>query len=268
MPSFPTDTLQSDFVGTSNEDAIDEAWWFYRRMSDRCRDYGLLIGQRSYVLDFGCGWGRFARMFLRDVPASHIYCADTGGLALDICRETGVPGKLVRLDPMPPSFLPSDRFDLAFAYSVFSHLSPKAHLAWRTELARVVKPNGLAFITTQGPWFLDECRRYREHPDQISNSWHRKLANSFVDYEASVTKYDRGEFLFAADESSAFPVNNHNNQELIRDPPELGSELYGDAVVPIRYFESHWYEAGFELLDFVADPSLCPQAIAILRKAV
>lgn len=259
MPSFPSAEIQSSFVGSSNEDAIYDAWRFYILMSDRWKKYGLRIGQRSHVLDFGCGWGRFARMFLRNVPASHIYCADTSDWSLGICRETGVPGKMVRVEPMPPSPLPSAQFDLAFAYSVFSHLSPKSHLAWRAELARVVKPNGLVFVTTQARWFLDECRRYREHPDLISDPWHQELAKSFVDYEASVSTYDDGGFLFAADEPSAPLTNSQISQR-------LGPDLYGQAVVPSRYFESQWSEEGFVLLEFVADRSLCEQAIAIFRK--
>ena len=271
MPGFPSDEIQRAFVGQSNEDAINEAWRFYTLMSDRWRRYGLRMGQRSHVLDFGCGWGRFARMFLRDVPASHIYCVDTWDLPLDVCRDTGVPGQMVRVEPMPPSPLPSAHFDLAFAYSVFSHLSPKAHLAWRTELARIMKPNSLVFVTTQARWFLDDCRQYREHPDQISHRWHQKLANSFVDYEASVSKYDRGEFLYAADESSPSPspspTKTGSGQQLPDDPPELGPDFYGQAVVPRRYFESQWcHEAGFQLLEFVADRSLCEQAIAIIRR--
>ncbi len=267
MPSFPSTEVQRAFVGQANEDAINEAWSFYKFMSDRWKGYGHRIGPRSHVLDFGCGWGRFARMFLRDVPASHIYCADTWDLPLDVCRDTGVPGQLVRVQPMPPSSLPSAQFDIAFAYSVFSHLSPKAHLAWRTELARVMKPNGLLFITTQARWFLDECRRYREHPDQISHRWHQKLANCFVDYKTSVRQYDSGEFLFAADEPSADLVTNQVKRGLVSDPPELGREFYGQAAVPSQYFESHWNaECGFELLDFVADRSLCEQALAIIRR--
>jgi ubiquinone/menaquinone biosynthesis C-methylase UbiE len=267
MPGFPSAEIQSSFVGQSNQDAINEAWRFYKLMSDRWKKYGLRIGSRSHVLDFGCGWGRFARMFLRDVPASHIYCADTSDGALDICRETGVPGNMVRLEPMPPSVLPSARFDIVFAYSVFSHLSPKAHLAWRTELARVVKPNGLVFITTQARWFLDECRRYREHPDQISLRWHQKLANSFVDYENSVRQYDLGEFLFAADEKSAPLPDEAQTRARPMGNPELGRELYGEAIVPGPFFESEWSDgSGFELLDFLADRSLCEQAIAIIRR--
>ena len=266
MPRFPTAELQSSFVGQSNEDAINEAWRFYILMSERWKKEGLRVGRRSYVLDFGCGWGRFARMFLRDVPASHVYCADAWERALDICRETEVPGEKVQLGPMPPSDLPSARFDVAFAYSVFSHLSPKTHLAWRTELARVVKPGGVVFITTQARWFLDECRRFREHPEQISHKWHRKLANSFVDYESAVRQYDQGEFLFAADDASQSGVEEQPS-DTTSDPVALRGEYYGQAVVPDSYFESQWCrESSFEMIDFIADRSVCEQAIAILRK--
>jgi SAM-dependent methyltransferase len=266
MPGFPSAEVQSAFVGQSNEDAINEAWRFYSLMSERWNRDGLRVGHGSYVLDFGCGWGRFARMFLRDVPASHITCADTWSLPLDVCRETGVPGTQVRLGPMPPSDLPSGRFDISFAYSVFSHLSPKAHLAWRTELARAVKPGGLVFITTQARWFLDECRRYREHPDQISHRWHEKLAKSFVDYEQATQQYDDGAFLFAADDPPDAP-DGEGATGSANDPPELDGEFYGQAIVPRSYFEAHWCdESEFELVDFVADRSVCEQAIAILRR--
>jgi SAM-dependent methyltransferase len=256
MPGFPSDEVQRAFVGLAGTDTIMEAWRFYSLMADRRKRYGLGLGSHSYVLDFGCGWGRLARMFLRDVPGSHIYLADTWDRPLDVCRETGVPGRRVRVPQMPPSPLPSDHFDLVFAYSVFSHLSPMAHLAWRTELARCIKPGGLAFITTQPRWFFDECRRYREHPELRSQRWHEKLAKSFVDYDAACASYDRGEFLFVG------------NDPLPDDPPELGPDFYGEAVVPAEYFEKTWGDAGFELVEFVADPSVCAQAVGVLRRVV
>jgi hypothetical protein len=116
-----------------------------------------------------------------------------------------------------------------------------------------MKPNGILFITTQARWFLDHCRHFREHPDEIVTPWHELLARSFVDYDASVSKYDDGEFLYSA----------------VNDPPALDSDEYGEAVVPRGFFESQWgREEGFELLEFVADRSLNEQAIAIIRKAV
>ena len=41
-------------------------------------------------------------------------------------------------------------------------------------------------------------------------------------------------------------------------PGTFDADLYGDAVVPKRYFELQWGRAeGFELLEFVADQSVC-----------
>jgi hypothetical protein len=125
MPRFPSIELQAGFVGSSNRQAIHQAWIFYLLMADQRKKYGLVLGEDSHVLDFGCGWGRFTRMFLRDVPESNIWYADSQTLALDICRDTGVPGRMIQLPQMPPSDLPSAQFDTSFAYSVFSHLSPQ-----------------------------------------------------------------------------------------------------------------------------------------------
>jgi ubiquinone/menaquinone biosynthesis C-methylase UbiE len=249
MPGFPDTTLQATFVGSSGTNAILEAWNFYALMRDRLERYGRPLTAGSEILDFGCGWGRFARMFLRDVPASNIWCVDSWDLALRTCVETGVPGRKVKIDQMPPSPLPDQRFDLVFAYSVFSHLSPKAHLAWRDEFTRVMKTGALVFITTQARWFLDTCREYREHPDAQVSAWHEALARSFLDHEACATAYDRGEMLYAPNGGG----------------PELDPEYYGEAVVPRQYFEREW-ESAFELLEFITDRSRFEQAVCILQR--
>jgi ubiquinone/menaquinone biosynthesis C-methylase UbiE len=249
MPTFPPADLQAGFVGSSNEQAIREAWKFYKLMAVERKKYGLTIGYDSHVLDFGCGWGRFARMFLRDVPADNIWCADSWDLAITTCRETGVPGQMIQLEQMPPSTLPAQQFDTAFAYSVFSHLSPTAHLAWKTEFARVMKPGGLLFITTQARWFIDYCEDLRDHPEKVTSYWHELLFKSFRDFDACLARYDRGEFLYAPNGGGA----------------SLAPEYYGDAVVPRDYFEREW-GSNFEVLDFIAERSQCEQAVAIMRR--
>lgn len=121
-----------------------------------------------------------------------------------------------------------------------------------------MKPNGLLFITTQARWFLDSCRQFREHPDEIANPWHERLARFFVDYDAFVSEYDDGEFLYSANSPSAKT-----------SPETFDADLYGEAVVPRRYFETQWGRGeGFELLEFLADRSVNEQAIAIIRKTV
>ena len=248
MPGFPAADLQAGFVGSSNRRAIDEGWAFYMLVTEERRRLGLPLGRDAHVLDFGCGWGRYARMFLRDVPESHIWCADTWDLALQTCREAGVPGPKVLLPQVPPSDLPADRFDLVVAYSVFSHLSPDAHAAWSKEFARVVRPGGLAFVTTQARWFLDDCKELRDHPENVSTVWQEHLASSFVDHQGSLDRYDRGSFLFA-------PTGGAGQE----------GDFYGEAVVPRAVFEQVW-GGHFDVVDFVEDRARCPQAVAILRR--
>jgi SAM-dependent methyltransferase len=248
MPGFPAAELQAGFVGSSNRRAIDEGWAFYMLVTDERRRAGLHLGRDAHVLDFGCGWGRYARMFLRDVPEDHIWCADTWDVAVASCRETGVPGEKVLLPQMPPSDLPAARFDLVVAYSVFSHLSPEAHAAWAEEFGRIVNPGGLAFVTTQARWFLDDCKALRDHPDQVKTVWQEHLASSFLDHEGSLELYDRGSFLFA-------PTGGAGQE----------GAFYGEAVVPRAVFETEW-GADFTLVDFVEDRARCPQAVAILRR--
>ena len=249
MPGFPSAELQAGFVGSSNGDAIHEAWKFYMLMSECRQQYGAVLGRGSHVLDFGCGWGRFARMFLRDVPETNIWCADSWDLALNTCAETGVPGRMIQLQQMPPSMLPDSKFDTAFAYSVFSHLSPAAHRAWRAEFARVMKPGGLIFITTQARWFIDNCQRLRDNPAEVTSYWHELLAKSFIDYDESLARYDRGDFVYAANGGG----------------PSLPPEFYGDAVVPRGFFEAEWSDE-FEVLQFIADHQRFEQAVAIMRR--
>lgn len=249
MPSFPDPELQAGFVGSAGENAMVEAWNFYSLMADQRRRYGSELDRKSQVLDFGCGWGRYARMFLRDVPADNIWCVDSWDLALQTCEQTDVPGRKFKIEQMPPSDLPSRTFDTAFAYSVFSHLSPVAHLAWQEEFSRVMKPGALVFITTQAQWFLDNCRDFREHPEKQVSYWHEILATSFLDHEGSGAAYDRGEILYAANGGG----------------PDLKPEYYGEAIVPRRYFEEHW-GGTFEILDFIADRSRFEQAVCIMRR--
>jgi len=169
-----------------------------------------------------------------------------------MCRTTGAPGQLVQLPAMPPSELPEGSFSTAVAYSVFSHLSPVAHDAWRAELARVMAPGGIAFVTTQPRSFLDRCQTMRDHPEQATTDWHRKLQGSFVDHDEAVRRYEAGEFLFEATSNAG---------------SALDRDLYGETVVSRKQFVERW-TPDFELLDFIDDSGRARQAVAVLRRAL
>lgn len=103
---------------------------------------------RPTVLDFGCGLGRTLR-FLRDVPWD-LHGCDVDGESIAWARGA-LPE--IRFEPNahdPPLPYPAGAFDAAYAISVFTHFDAEAQQAWSRELARVVRPGGLAFVTTMG----------------------------------------------------------------------------------------------------------------------
>jgi hypothetical protein len=112
-----------------------------------------------------------------------------------------------------------------------------------------MKPGALVFLTTQAKWFLDYCRELREEPARQLSAWHEALAGSFPDYDACAASYDRGELLYAPNGGG----------------PELHPDFYGDAIVPVQYFERNWGD-NFELLEFITDRPRFEQAVCIMRR--
>ena len=82
--------------------------------------------EAARVLDFGCGWGRLTRMLARDVAPGNLYGCDPAQGILDVCRADRVPAELARSDFLPQRVPFDGPFDLAFAFSVFTHLSERA----------------------------------------------------------------------------------------------------------------------------------------------
>src|SRR5262245_41067579 len=72
LPGFPPDELQRTFVGSAGEQAIREGFAFYRIVNDYAAQLNRPLRASSRVLDFGCGWGRILRLFLKDVKSKNL----------------------------------------------------------------------------------------------------------------------------------------------------------------------------------------------------
>ena len=248
LPGFPPEALQVGMVGSSNEGALREGMMFFRAVRDICARHGHVWDGNRRLLDFGTGWGRYARIFMRDFLPSNIVGVDVDPSYIKICRETFPYGRFETVPSLPPSDLADADFDLVVAYSVFSHLAEHAANAWIAEFARVLRPGGIVAITTQGRTFLEVCERMRSR-DSFDHPWHQNLARSFVDRSACERAYDAGEFLFSPTGGGA----------------ARPSDFYGEALVPPGYVERHWTR-DFELLEYIDDRGYLPQALIVLRR--
>jgi SAM-dependent methyltransferase len=109
-------------------------------------DHG--VGAPRTVLEWGCGPGRVLSHMPGVLGGADCTGIDINTRAIVWAQRHLAPLRLVRIPPEPPTDLPSGAFDLVYAISVLTHLSPDRARRWLAELRRLLTPGGLAILTT------------------------------------------------------------------------------------------------------------------------
>ena len=194
FPTFPSADFQNKIHGHNGAVSIRGAMTFRKFVVER----GLISRADGYLLDFGCGWGRITRAFLRDFPLKHIIGYEPDGAFVTLARAHNPFVTVFSGDFLPDRSLPAARFDLIVGWSVFSHLSEISASAWLTEIARVLAPGGHAVFTTWGDRFLKRLhgeRRMMEAGEDIH--WYSRVCiDAAGDIDCLIRRYQAGEFVW------------------------------------------------------------------------
>jgi SAM-dependent methyltransferase len=103
------------------------------------------------VLDFGCGSGRILMPAIADEPEAEFLGCDIHAPSVAWLREhVPAPERIFQTGDWPPMDQPDGRFDLIYAFSVFTHLLD-SWSAWLLELHRLLADDGLLAVTVFGP---------------------------------------------------------------------------------------------------------------------
>jgi SAM-dependent methyltransferase len=105
------------------------------------------------VFELGCGDGRLIRHF-RTIDGIRLIGSDTRPEAVEWCRRN-LPGPEYHVNDFNPplDFLPDGMIDLAYAFSVFTHIPLHSQETWAAEMHRVVRPGGFFLVTVMGRCF-------------------------------------------------------------------------------------------------------------------
>ena len=264
LPAFPSDTIQSNTTGQCGIPTLKEAFIFYKDCVNTFEKLNKPISGSSRILDFGIGWGRIARFFLRDVPLENIYGVDVTPEFTAICRETFRSENFFTCQPHPPTNLPDNHYDFITGYSVFSHLSEEACLAWMKEFSRILVPGGIVAVTTRGRPFFDFCESQMKKQEGLQatlrslinkeppSGYLEALGRLFQNFDEARLAYDRGEFV-------------HSNVEGVGGGGALNTTFYGETFIPESYARRA-YVPFLELENFMYEPSYQSHPIMFFRK--
>jgi SAM-dependent methyltransferase len=102
------------------------------------------------ILDWGCGCGRLAIHLRRHWPTANVHACDVDREAVHWCAQNIADVDAFVSDLHPPLPLSPDSIDLVIGSSVMTHLDRFNQQAWLDELHRVLRPGGIAALSTHG----------------------------------------------------------------------------------------------------------------------
>jgi SAM-dependent methyltransferase len=97
-------------------------------------------------LDFACGYGRFTRFLIQEMPPEKIWVSDIYANAVKFQTEyLGVSG--IVSTGKPEKYLIDRKFDCILANSFFSHMPERTFTNWLQNLYDLLTPNGILMFS-------------------------------------------------------------------------------------------------------------------------
>ncbi len=211
-----------------------------RELETILADAGRPIGSFDSIWDFGAGSGRVLTQ-LDVADSAELQATDVDDEACAWLADAHSRVRATAGDPLPPTPFPDAAFDLVYSISVFTHISPTSQDLWLSEIARVLRPGGMAVLTVMGPGLL---QRYREggRPG-MTGSQHQQLLGADLESEGIV---------FAPE-----PPTRWNRWRYRRTESNYGLTFHSDS-----YVREHW--AGRLRVDAIAGESINWQQSAVI----
>jgi SAM-dependent methyltransferase len=148
LPAMAGEEVQRNWTGNHGVALLRQTSAFVRALS---YNFARIAGrplEGARVLDFGCGYGRIARLLYYFTPEERFHGVDPWDLSIQLCSQAGLRTNFAISEYLPTSLPVGDtRFDLIYAFSVFTHLSERATRTSLATLRRYVAEHGVLCIT-------------------------------------------------------------------------------------------------------------------------
>lgn len=164
LPKMADTQVQQHWTGNSGQTLLTQSLTFVRSVAVRYQQLTHSVLQDVSILDFGCGYGRILRLMAYYAAPARIWGVDPFDQSIAICRKDRMFGNLAMSDYLPRS-LPVDgaRFNLIYAFSVFTHLSERTTRLALATLRDHLAADGVLVVTIRP-------REYWQHVAEAQTS--------------------------------------------------------------------------------------------------
>lgn len=147
LPRMADLQVQRDWTGADGYRLLSQTLAFVRSIS---QNYAIITKKDlsgCRILDFGCGYGRIIRAMYYFADPDDLYGCDPWDVSIELCKQDGVIGNLAVSEYLPKELPFSSKFDLIYAFSVFTHLSKRATHECLNTIVDALSPEGVIVIT-------------------------------------------------------------------------------------------------------------------------
>ncbi len=246
LPGLPNEDMQQTYSGAEGDATLLQAFNFYKIYKEKYEKYKGDLALADNILDFGCGWGRIMRFFLKDLHHSKIWGCDPVAEMIKFCKEENKWCNFEPINTNPPTPFQENTFDMIYSFSVFSHLSEDFHLELLKEIKRILKPGGIYMTTTLRREYFEYCAQLKKRKDFAT--LHVATSGSSVAFpntQKTTMEYDQGLYCHHSFSTKEWPY-------------------WGDTAIPKKYVTDCWTQL-FTFLDYIENDI---QNIIIVQKAI
>lgn len=165
LPSMAPAAVQLEWTGQTGEDLLRASLAFIRAVTAKYAELAPQPLDAIKVLDYGCGYGRLARLMYYYTHTQNVFGIDPRDESIQHCHQHGLVENFRQSEYLPTS-LPLERndFGLIYAFSVFTHLSARATRIALATCRKYIAPDGILVITIRPPVYWDHAPDAK--PDQ------------------------------------------------------------------------------------------------------
>ncbi|MDA9625385.1 class I SAM-dependent methyltransferase [Luminiphilus sp.] len=165
---FPSEDIQVLTNNLKGESTALSGLAIFKTLRDTLNQHELK--RLPKILDYGCGWGRITRLMATLSDDGNIHGVDVDSRLISSANECATTIRFSEIESMGTLPFDTDYLDLAFANSVFSHLSEVSAIATLGELTRVLSPDGLLIISV-----LEQVEMEKFYSNVKQKDWIEKV---------------------------------------------------------------------------------------------